>query len=170
MLTPTTIDDIRSIYTNEGDRDVFTVAAVLPHIPDGEALIRVRQTGERVPEVFTDRDELAEFERRVPTVGAAENTYRVEYAAPPGKDTIESKVHLKPRPHNIKLYEVGTYDVDILIPVDSDDSDEHAYDFSDTDQTALTDWGVAPSVAEYVLPGYARDDDSGFDRDPVVPV
>lgn len=165
MFKPTTIDDLTTHVDTE--RDALVAAAVLPHLPDDEALAVIRTEDERVEPLYTDAEAVEEFRRRVPCIGGASNLRRVTYGAPPGPgDTIEEQVLIEARPHSVRSYEVGAYDVDLILPVD--DPDE--YDFDDTDQTALSDFGVTTSVIDAVHVGIGSAPESPFERRPVFPV
>jgi hypothetical protein len=159
MYHPTDFDSLRPHVDTE--RDAFVAAAVLPHLPEGQALARIRPEDERVPQEHTAPDTIDEFRRRVAPIAPADNLRRVEYAAPAGHTAIEHKVELTPRPHSIRSYIVGSYDVDLLCPTDNE------YDWS-TPQTSLSEFGVAGASVLHKI-GFLAPDDT-YPRKPNLPV
>jgi hypothetical protein len=142
-------DDFRDRLT---PRAAVVAAAVLPALPDDECLVRV-----------CDRDrydrpqETAVFRRRCPTI-AGTRLRRVEFDEPSQKPNC---FDMTPSPHAIRSYTLSRGDVDMFyIGTDPD--------FDDTDQTALSDFGVTPSPIDDVHRGVSRTDDA-FDRQPIVP-
>lgn len=130
-------------------RDALVAAAILPHLPDGEVLIRVCDEDERPAETGTPEGTLSEFMRRVSTVGGSSNLRRCRTSNMDIEDADDAdhEVVFKPEPHGIRTYRLSLYDVDLLHPAYSD-ADE--YDFDDTDQALLTDFGGGSSVLSAV--------------------
>lgn len=134
MYHPTDFDDLRSIGLSE--RDALAAAAMLPHLPDTDALARVIPDDERGAP-FPRDDRVDDFADRVPTVGGASNLRRVtvDHDAAP-----DDKVSIEPTPHGLRSYHVTPVDVDLLGPTDDE------YDFEDTDQSLLSDFGFESSI------------------------
>lgn len=163
--TPTSIDDLRNIGLSE--RDALIAAAVLPHLPDGDVLVRVRDDDMPDP-ISSDPDEMRRFKHRTDPDFASTNLRRMRIVDEDPKKSVEVSDELifEPRPHGIASYRLSLYDVDVLFPAD----DADAYDFDDTDQAALSDFGVSSSVVEYVHVGIGTPAESPYDRKPVFPV
>lgn len=155
MYHPTTFEDLRK--RTDTERDALIAAAFLPNLPGDEVLVRV--DGSR----FDPSDDLETFEERVSTIAGSENLRRVEPDEPPGYASHKEQVVLKPRPHGIgRTYRVGTNEVDLIAPTDSE------YDFDDTAQSFLSDFGVGTRATDAVHLGVRRSDDD-FARKPVFP-
>lgn len=158
MIRPKTLDDLRT--ATETERDALVAAAALPHLPDDECLAVVRPVDER-PYPKDNRDSIDEFKRRVPCVGGASNLRRVY------TDTKTAKtgdVIVTPTPHGVGYYSVGEDQFRFLEPADVQ------YDFDDTDQATLSDFGVTTSPIDYVHRRLRHDADPAYDREPVFPV
>lgn len=165
MYRPTTIDDLTDVVDTE--RDALIAAAILPHLPKGDVMLRVRDE-DAPPTKGSDDGVLETFERRVPTIGGSENLRRCALANQDVDDLGEDdyQATFEPVPHGIRSYRLSLYDVDVIAPVENTD----AYDFDDTDQTALSDFGVTSSVVEHVHVGIGTPAESPYDRKPLFPV
>lgn len=157
MYHPTDFDALMKHV--DGERDAFVAAAVLPHLPENQALARIRTEDERVP-TFEKPETIEAFRHRVPTIGGSKNLRRVRPEAPAGHDAIEEQVDLYPEPHRVRSYHVGSYDVDLLCPTDDE------YDWS-TPQASLSDFGAGASVLQAIDP---FDTDDSYERKPLFPV
>jgi hypothetical protein len=139
----------------QNEREVLVAAAVLPHLPDGECLIRVHDRDRYERPNDTER-----FKHRCPTI-AGTRLRRVEYDGDTPKRQADA-VELTPSPHAVRSYAISGHDFDGFRAVDDPD-------FDDTDQTFLSDFGFEPSSVDNVHLGVSRTDDT-FDRKPLFPV
>lgn len=160
MYHPTTFDDLRKRVDRE--RDALTAAALLPRLTRDEALAVIRFADTRAPEYKNRPDATREFRRRVPTVGGESNLRRVTkikttYKANDHKIPYRYKV--RPTPHGIKSYTLGSDNIDLLCPTDGE------YNW-DTPQTLLSDFGGRSPILE-TIDVYP---DTDFDRRPLTPV
>lgn len=160
MYHPTTIDDLLRIVDTE--RQALVAAAVIPNLAGDEALVRIRAEDERPP--YFDHDE-AKFRKRAPTIGGVSNLRRVRKI----KTTYRTNDHdvplrfeVEPTPHSIRRYTLGAEAVDVVCPTDDQ------YDFDDTDQAFLSDFGFEPAAVDAVHMGVYRTDDT-FERKPSFP-
>jgi len=144
---PKTYDDLRTDISLP-DRVALTVAAVLPNLPEAESLIVLRsgKYGWK-----TDEETIDDFQRRHAPVCPDSDVYRVKVdrdAASGYKDEVT------PEPHAIRSYHVNAADFVEMVSLDPDE-----YDFTDTDQSTLTDFGASsPYFSPYHTIGgeYAR--------------
>lgn len=140
-VRPTDFDDLASVTDTE--RDALVAAAILPHLPGDDVLVRVKPEDER-PAATDTNEAVDDFVDRVPCVGGASNLRRVTVDSP---DHIpDEQIDVKPSPHGIKSYRVSEYEVDVLAPTEGDDE----YDFDDTEQTFLHDFGVESTILSVV--------------------
>jgi len=134
------------------EREALVAAAVLPHLPDGECLVRVHDRDR-----YECPDDTRKFIESCPTIAGTE-LRRVEYDEDAGKaDAVE----LTPSPHPRRSYAVSGHDFDAFRIGDEPD-------FDDTDQASLSDFGFEPSPIDAVHLGVTRTDDT-FGRKPHFP-
>ena len=138
---PKTYEDLRSLYLNH--REAVTVAAILPNLPATDSLFILRgyagyaslgfkqSSGRRY---YTDDDVIAEFRKRhSPIVGTA-NVYRAEVEHI--DDERAEYVNVTPKPYAWDTYEIKHGDFIEVISLDPSE-----YDFSDSPQSTLDEFG-----------------------------
>jgi len=133
------------------EREALVAAAILPNLPDGDALVRVHDRPRY------EEDDTLRFLNRSDTI-AGTRLRRVTYDA---EGATGDKVELTPSPHGAHSYWVSGHDFDAFRIGDEPD-------FDDTDQAFLSDFGFEPRVVDAVHMGVYRTDDT-FERKPSFP-
>jgi len=152
-ITPTTFNALR---TDAGlsYRESLVAAAVLPNLPDGEALLYLTGYGSGY---YSDEDAVAHFKAHHTGIVNGSNVYRVAYDS---DTTRETSLYVEVVPHGRRQYEFNYGDFRLLKPTDPDE-----YDFGDDGQATLTDYGAGNP---YYNPYEANRD--AYDRNPRLPV
>ena len=146
------IEDFDGLRRRLTEREALVAASILPHLPDGDVLVRVHDRDH-----YEEHDDTLRFKNRSTTI-AGTRLRRVTFD---GDGATGDKVELTPSPHGAHSYWVSGHDFDAFQIGDDPD-------FDDTDQTFLSDFGVGPSPCDAVHLGVARTDDT-FERRPVFP-
>lgn len=152
------VEDFDVLRRRLTEREALVAASVLPHLPDGECLVRVHDV--EPPRRYERPDDTRKFKEYTPTL-AGTRLRRVAYDTDT-PDRQADAVELTPAPHSIRSYAVSGHDFDAFQIGDDPD-------FDDTDQAFLSDFGVTTSPTDAVHLGVARTDDT-FERRPVFPV
>lgn len=135
-------------------REALVAAAVLPNLPDDEVLIRLTGHGSGY---LTDEDTVEHFKRHHTPIVNGSDVYRV------ARHEDDDKGHdlvVEPVPHGRRRYKINYGDVRVIKPTDPEE-----YDFDDTPQATLTDFGDG---SPYFLPYYKIGGE--YDRKPRLPV
>lgn len=152
MIHPTDLSTLETSHLSE--REALVAAAILPHLPDDDALVRIHDRPR-----YENPDETERFKEKAPTIaGTRLRRVTVDFDAgsPP-------EAGIRPSPHGTRTYRVNGHDFHAFRMPDDEDPD-----FDDTDQAFLSDFGVGPSPIDAVHLGVARTDDT-FERRPVFP-